>query len=57
MRREGWRKSSYSGGSGNGSCVEVAVRPESVGVRDSKNTSGPRLAFERATWQRFLARF
>jgi hypothetical protein len=52
-----WRKSSYSGGGGNGSCLEVAFRPELVGVRDSKNVSGPQLAFEPTTWRRFLTRF
>lgn len=52
-----WRKSSYSGGGSNDSCVEVAVRPEVVGVRDSKNTDGPRLAFPPTTWRRFVARF
>ncbi len=49
-----WRKSSHSGGSGQGSCVEVAVGAEVVGVRDSKNTDGPRLAFAAANWRRFV---
>jgi hypothetical protein len=43
--RLSWRKSSHSGGSGNTSCVEVAVEVDAVGVRDSKNTDGPQLAF------------
>ncbi|MET8806399.1 DUF397 domain-containing protein [Streptomyces sp. NPDC004546] len=30
-----WRKSSYSG-SGGGDCVEVAIAPSAVHVRDSK---------------------
>lgn len=29
MRMEGWRKSGHSGGSGNGSCVEVLWRKSS----------------------------
>ncbi|HEY3749427.1 MAG TPA: DUF397 domain-containing protein [Pseudonocardiaceae bacterium] len=49
---ESWRKSSYSGG-GNGNCVEVAVRTEAVGVRDSKNT-GPTLEFPAEQWHLFL---
>ncbi|MER7409466.1 DUF397 domain-containing protein [Streptomyces cacaoi] len=32
-----WRKSSYSGGEGD-NCVEVAVRPGAVRVRDTKDT-------------------
>jgi hypothetical protein len=48
-----WRKSSFSGGSGTGACVEVAFGTEAVGVRDSKNVDGPRLAFTPATWQAF----
>ena len=50
-----WRKSSHSGNP-NGSCVEVAVSRERVGVRDSKNADGPRLAFPPATWRDFLHR-
>ncbi|MFC5182841.1 DUF397 domain-containing protein [Actinomadura harenae] len=38
-----WRKSSHSAPSG-GDCVELArLRPEVVGVRDSKDPEGPRL--------------
>jgi hypothetical protein len=46
-----WRKSSYSTNEGT-DCVEVAFASESVGVRDSKNTT-PRLAFSRAAWRAF----
>ena len=49
-----WRKSSYSGPTGEGACVEVAVTAERVGVRDSKNTAGPALAFESSAWRAFL---
>jgi hypothetical protein len=55
MANGNWRKSSYSGG-GNGDCVEVAFGPEVVGVRDSKNTDGPELAFSASTWQKFVER-
>ena len=48
-----WRKSSYSGG-GNGDCVEVAVSTEMIGVRDSKNVTGPTLEFSVDQWRRFL---
>lgn len=48
-----WRKSSYSDG-GNGSCVEVAFAAAAVGVRDSKNVGGPRLAFPSAAWEAFV---
>ena len=49
-----WFKSSHSGGSEN--CVEVAFLPDGVvGVRDSKNTSGPTLAFTCAEWSSFTA--
>ncbi|MEU8121083.1 DUF397 domain-containing protein [Spirillospora sp. NPDC049024] len=37
-----WRKSSYSGGEG-GQCVELAAVDGSVGIRDSRNVSGPAL--------------
>jgi hypothetical protein len=49
-----WRKSSYSGGTGTGNCVEVAMTSEAVGVRDSKNLSGPTLAFDTTQWREFL---
>ncbi|MEU6065872.1 DUF397 domain-containing protein [Streptomyces sp. NPDC047082] len=49
-----WRKSSYSGDQG-GNCVEVAELPAAaVAVRDSKNSTGPILAFEPATFTAFL---
>jgi hypothetical protein len=48
-----WRKSSHSGNP-DGNCVEVAMEAERVGVRDSKNVDGPRLAFPSATWRAFL---
>lgn len=47
-----WRKSTRSGEAGN--CVEVARRPESVAVRDSKNPDGPRLEFVADTWRDFI---
>ncbi|GAA2907706.1 DUF397 domain-containing protein [Streptosporangium fragile] len=50
-----WRKSSLSGGNG-GSCVEVAsLRGGRVGVRDSKDRSGPALVFTHAEWRIFIS--
>ncbi|MEU4119707.1 DUF397 domain-containing protein [Kitasatospora sp. NPDC028055] len=48
-----WFKSSYSGNEG-GACIEVAETPDTVHVRDSKDKSGPQLAFEPAAWQAFV---
>ena len=48
-----WRKSSFSQPNGN-DCVEVAHFSQLVGVRDSKNTDGPKLAFDRDHWLGFL---
>ena len=48
-----WRKSSLSGGGNNDACVEVAILPELVGVRDSKNRSAGHLEFSAAAWRRF----
>ncbi|HEX3780104.1 MAG TPA: DUF397 domain-containing protein [Pseudonocardiaceae bacterium] len=53
--RAQWRKSSYSGSNG-GECVEVAATSTVVGVRDSKNATGPLMAVPAASWQRFLTR-
>ncbi|MEU6082202.1 DUF397 domain-containing protein [Streptomyces sp. NPDC047108] len=49
-----WRKSSYSDSEG-GACVEVGACPGTVHVRDSKDTSGPQLAFTPAAWAAFVA--
>ncbi|PWR10369.1 DUF397 domain-containing protein [Micromonospora acroterricola] len=48
-----WRTSSRSG---NGECVEVADNlPGVVGVRDSKDATGPVLVFAPAAWRAFVA--
>ncbi|GHE27314.1 MULTISPECIES: DUF397 domain-containing protein [Streptomyces] len=49
-----WFKSSYSDGTDGNSCVELALTPRTVHVRDSKDTTGPRLAFAPDAWARFL---
>ncbi|CAL9288056.1 DUF397 domain-containing protein [Streptomyces sp. SudanB66_2053] len=48
-----WRTSSYSSGEG-GQCVEVAVRPHVVHVRDSKDVARPSLAVDAAAWDAFV---
>ncbi|MET8551420.1 DUF397 domain-containing protein [Micromonospora zamorensis] len=48
-----WRTSTRSG---NGECVEVADNlPGVVGVRDSKDPTGPVLMFAPAAWRAFVA--
>ncbi|MFI5837503.1 DUF397 domain-containing protein [Micromonospora sp. NPDC051300] len=49
-----WRTSTRSGASG-GNCVEVADNlPGVVAVRDSKDPTGPALAFAPAAWRAFV---
>ncbi|GAB2974977.1 DUF397 domain-containing protein [Streptomyces pseudoechinosporeus] len=48
-----WYKSSYSTGSG-GECVEVAARPGTVHVRDSKDTTRAALTVEPTAWTAFV---
>jgi hypothetical protein len=49
-----WWKSSYSNGNG-GECLEIADLGTTVGVRDSKQSQGPRLALGAAAWAGFVA--
>ncbi|WEH16046.1 DUF397 domain-containing protein [Streptomyces sp. VNUA24] len=48
-----WIKSSYSSDDGP-SCVEVAVIPDRILIRDSKIPHGPRLSLASVTWATFL---
>ncbi|MFJ4283683.1 DUF397 domain-containing protein [Streptomyces massasporeus] len=51
-----WFKSSYSSGPDGDSCVEIAIAPQTIHVRDSKHaTQGPRLALTPEAWSVFLA--
>jgi len=49
LSRAQWRKSSYSGNTGN--CVEVAIADCAVWVRDSKNPDGPPLVLTHEQWR------
>ena len=51
LTRAQWRKSSYSGNSGN--CVEVADLGQAVAVRDSKEPEGEVLVVTYAEWDAF----
>jgi hypothetical protein len=48
-----WRKSSRSGGNNN--CVEVAFLHHAVGVRDSKDPTGPAFVLGREAWTAFVS--
>jgi hypothetical protein len=48
-----WFKSSYSGAEG-GDCVEVAASPQTIHVRDSKDTARPGLTVGQDAWAMFL---
>ena len=48
-----WFKSSYSTNDGP-ECVEVALAPAAVRVRDSKRIPGPHLTFTPTQWFAFL---
>jgi hypothetical protein len=49
-----WFKSSYSSGNDGESCVELALTPGTVHVRDSKNVDGPRLGLTPGAWADFV---
>lgn len=50
-----WSKSSYSSSGDGNDCVEVAVAPGVVRVRDSKATDRPHLALAPDAWVDFVA--
>ncbi|CAM5480906.1 DUF397 domain-containing protein [Streptomyces griseomycini] len=49
-----WFRSSYSDSSNPNDCVEVALAPGAVRVRDSKAPDGPLLTVTPAAWSRFV---
>jgi Domain of unknown function (DUF397) len=50
-----WRKSSYSGATEGGDCVEVSFAQD-VHVRDSKNAAAGTLMFSAPAWRAFVQR-
>ncbi|QXJ23583.1 DUF397 domain-containing protein [Actinomadura graeca] len=48
-----WRKASKSTSEG-GACVELAALPSTVGVRDSKDPEGPRLALPAVSFRELV---
>ncbi|TDC17314.1 DUF397 domain-containing protein [Actinomadura bangladeshensis] len=51
-----WRKSSYSHGGGTTDCVELTALACGVGVRDSKDASGPVLVIAKEHLADLVAR-
>ena len=51
-----WFKSSYSSGEG-GECLEVAVTPDTIHLRDSKHPhpTGPHFTLSPTAWSAFLS--
>ncbi|QOV38571.1 DUF397 domain-containing protein [Streptomyces ferrugineus] len=49
-----WFKSSYSSG-GSGDCVEVATRPHTIHVRDSKAPDERQLTVSPESWGAFVS--
>ncbi|MER7397386.1 DUF397 domain-containing protein [Streptomyces sp. NPDC000151] len=47
-----WFKSSYSGDQGE--CIEVAVAPSAIHVRDSKDIARPSLTASPDSWAAFI---
>lgn len=52
FKPEEFKKSSVSSGSKD--CVEVAMRPDTIGVRDSKDPASAVLAFTPSEWAAFI---
>ncbi|MFE9498657.1 DUF397 domain-containing protein [Streptomyces collinus] len=50
-----WFKSTYSDGPDGDSCVEIAMAPRTVHVRDSKHVEGPLLMLTSGAWTRFVS--
>ncbi|MGW3866623.1 DUF397 domain-containing protein [Streptomyces sp. NPDC005047] len=50
-----WFKSSYSDTSNPSDCVEVAITPATIHIRDSKRPDGFRLAVAPEVWTAFVS--
>lgn len=48
-----WVTSSHSSSGVN--CVEVALTPDAIGVRDTKDRAAGTLAFKPESWAKFIA--
>ncbi|HEU5032770.1 MAG TPA: DUF397 domain-containing protein [Spirillospora sp.] len=53
LRNISWRTSSHSTNNG-GQCVELGALPDVVVARDSKDSDGARLVFDRREFAEFL---
>lgn len=51
-----WEKSSYSGTGSQSDCVEVALFPDSIGVRDSKAPESGNLAVSAGSFAAMIRR-
>jgi hypothetical protein len=49
-----WQKSSFSGGGEGNACVEIAVLPTRIAVRDSKTPAWATLTFPTGAFAAFL---
>ena len=52
LSRAQWRKSTYSGNTGN--CVEVANLGKTTAIRDSQDQDGPKLLINYGQWCAFI---
>ena len=50
-----WFKSSYSDSSNGNDCVEIAVTPATIHIRDSKIPDTAHLTVTPTTWENFLS--
>ena len=49
-----WFKSSYSDSSNGNDCVEVALAPATIHIRDSKTPDTPHLTVAPGAWNSFV---
>lgn len=49
-----WFKSSFSDGPDGNSCIEIAIAPPTIHIRDSKTTEGPHLTVTPTAWADFV---